>query len=439
AADMAFALKGLSVADAGITGLASTIGIADDTLHAFASLDLPTPNPLGDSLASMEFTKGFGGGLVDWAPAADMAFALKGLSVADAGITGLASTIGIADDTLHAFGSLDLPALNPLGDSLASVWNSFAPIDLKLPKANPIGDAFASVGFARSVADLVDWAPAADKISIALKDLSLAGAGITSLATAGIADDTLHAFGSLDLPALNPLGDSLASVWSHVFDMPGLAGLLRGLPDDLLTPMRSVARRIERLGAPIVWAARAALDAYLDGDHDPMHEFLYTHLRLRPPTEDHAQALAMALFLREWEKEVDLQDADAVRAILRKHAREGNDLDGDHQVMGRMIGHLPEELELLSPAPGPEVLAIARVVPWSEHFDNRYVRYATRRLKETEQRVARVWAENPEINWLQAPELVDQDIAMGTRVRRKLLRAGDQIIERAAAQLRRTI
>jgi hypothetical protein len=203
--------------------------------------------------------------------------------------------------------------------------------------------------------------------------------------------------------------------------------------------LRSVARRIERLGAPIVWAARTALDAYLDGDHDPMREFLYTHLRLRPPTEDHAQALALVLLLREWEKEVDLQDADAVRAILRKYAREGNDMDGDHQVMGRKIGHLPEGLDLLSPAPGPETLAIARVVPWPEHFDDRCVRYATRRLKETEQRVARVWAENPELNWLQAPELVGQDVAMGTRVRRKLLRAGDQIIERAAAQLRRTI
>ncbi|KUO20781.1 hypothetical protein AQJ91_12810 [Streptomyces dysideae] len=330
------------------------------------------------------------------------------------------------------FRDLDLPGLNPLGDTLAS-------IDPKLPKVNPIGDAFASVGFERSVADLVDWATPADKISSALMDLSLGDTGITSLATAGIADDAVHVFRDLDLPGLNPLGDTLASVWSHVFDMPGLAGLLRGLPDDLLNPLRSVARRIERLGAPIVWAAHAALNAYLDGDHDPMREFLHKHLRLRPPTEDHAQALALALLVREWEKEVDLQDADAVRAVLRKYAREGNDLDGDHQVMGRMIGHLPEGLDLLSPAPGPEALAIARVVPWPEHFDNRDVRYATRRLKETEQTVARVWAENPELNWLQAPELVGQDVAMGTRVRRKLLRAGDQIIERAAAQLRRTI
>ncbi|MFD7137661.1 hypothetical protein [Streptomyces sp. NPDC059894] len=316
-----------------------------------------------------------------------------------------------------------------VGQVLSNRWQSF----------ETMGSAISSMEFTKGIGGgLVDWAPAADMAS-ALKDLSLADAGIASLATIGIADDTLHAFRDLDLPTLNSLGDSLASVWSHVFDIPELAGLLRGLPDDLLTPLRSVARRIERLGAPIVWAARAALDAYLDGDHDPMHEFLYTHLRLRPPTEDHAQALAMALIFREWEKEVDLQDADAVRAILRKYAREGNDLDGDHQVMGRMISHLPEGLDLLSPAPGPETLAIARVVPWSEHFDARYVRYATRRLKETEQRVARVWAENPELNWLQAPELVDQDVAMGTRVRRKLLRAGDQIIERAAAQLRRTI
>jgi alkanesulfonate monooxygenase SsuD/methylene tetrahydromethanopterin reductase-like flavin-dependent oxidoreductase (luciferase family) len=53
------------------------------------------------------------------------------------------------------------------------------------------------------------------------------------------------------------------------------------------------------------------------------------------------------------------QDADAVRAILRKGVRVGNDLDGDHQVIGYKIGHVEEGIDLLSPAPGPEALVIA--------------------------------------------------------------------------------
>ncbi|CAM5448658.1 hypothetical protein SHIRM173S_00348 [Streptomyces hirsutus] len=274
--------------------------------------------------------------------------------------------------------------------------------------------------------------------SSALGKLSLLDTPAARLASMGVMGNGLASL-RLSMPELNPFGDVMASAWNRVFDMPGLTGvgLLRGLPDGLLQPLRSITRLLESLGAPIVWLARAALDAYLHDDHDPMREFLYTHLRLRPPTEDHAQALAMALILREWENQVDIQDADAVRAVLRKCAQEGNDLDGDHQVMGHKIGHMEEGIDLLSPQPGPEALAIATAVPWAEHFDNRHVRYATGRLKDTEQQVARVWAENAPINWRQAPPLVGQDVAMGERVRRKLLRLGDDIAARAKAQIPR--
>ncbi|SCD31963.1 hypothetical protein GA0115243_100877 [Streptomyces sp. ScaeMP-e83] len=59
-----------------------------------------------------------------------------------------------------------------------------------------------------------------------------------------------------------------------------------------------------------------------------MRELLHDRLRLRPATEDHAQALALALLLRKWENHVDLQDAEAVRLALRACARENN-LDSD--------------------------------------------------------------------------------------------------------------
>ncbi|WP_405914512.1 hypothetical protein [Streptomyces sp. NBC_00728] len=252
-----------------------------------------------------------------------------------------------------------------------------------------------------------------------LTDLSIGRFAVPGVAGGGL--------GTLD-GKFNPFGDAVSAVWKRGFVMDGL-----------LAPLRSITRLIESLGAPIVWLARAALDAYLHNDPSPMREFLSTHLRIRPATEDHAQALALALILREWETQVDLHDAAAVRAALRTCAREGTDLDGDHQVMGYRIRHLPEGTDLLSRDPGPETLAMTAVVPWAENFDNRDVRNATRQLKERDQHVARVWAENDPITWLQAPQLVGQDTAVGEQVRRRLRRLGNEIAARAEAQARREI
>ncbi|WP_055595729.1 hypothetical protein [Streptomyces hirsutus] len=442
---------------------------------------VPTSPSLGKVLAGMS-------------PA--LKFAAVGSALASMGAANtvggqLAETVGkqlagrppaasIASTTLEKLSLSDTPATRLVKTGV--MGSGLVSLGLKLPEYNPFGNTIDSIGFAKLAGSrLADSSPVFG-IPSPLKELSLFDTGLARLSTQFTALDTLagamsnfahrspvsilgsSALGKLSLldtpaarlasmgvmgnglaslrlsmPELNPFGDVMASAWNRVFDMPGLTGvgLLRGLPDGLLQPLRSITRLLESLGAPIVWLARAALDAYLHDDHDPMREFLYTHLRLRPPTEDHAQALAMALILREWENQVDIQDADAVRAVLRKCAQEGNDLDGDHQVMGHKIGHMEEGIDLLSPQPGPEALAIATAVPWAEHFDNRHVRYATGRLKDTEQQVARVWAENAPINWRQAPPLVGQDVAMGERVRRKLLRLGDDIAARAKAQIPR--
>ncbi|WP_164837782.1 hypothetical protein [Streptomyces sp. B27] len=49
--------------------------------------------------------------------------------------------------------------------------------------------------------------------------------------------------------------------------------------------------------------------------------------------------------------------------------------------------------------------------------------------------MARAWAENSELNWQQAPLVVDMDVEMGSRVRRKLLRAGGEIVRRTEARI----
>ncbi len=376
------ALKTLSLIDTPVTCLAKS-GVMDSGLFSL-SLKLPEYNPFGDAIASVGFAKLAGSRLADSSRVLGIPSTLKKLSLLDTGIARL---------------STQLTALDT---------------------------------FAESMSDFARRSPTSILGSSALERLSLFDTPAARLASTGFMKGGLA---SLRLPEFNSFGIATASAWNRVIDLPGFTGLLRGLPDGVLKPLRSITRLIECLGSPIVWLARAALDAYLHGDSEPMREFLYTHLRLRPHTEDHAQALAMALLLREWEEQVDLQDTDAVRAVLQKCARDGNDLDGDHQVMGYKIGHMKEGIELLSSAPGPEALAIATVVPWAEHFDDRHVRNVTGRLKDAEQRVARVWAENAPINWRQAPELVGQDVAMGERVRRKLLRLGDDIVARAKAQI----
>jgi hypothetical protein len=379
-------LEQLSLVDTPATRLAKA-GVMDSGLVSLG-LKLPAYNLFGDAIASVRFAKLASSRLADSSPVFGTSSRLKELSLIDMGIARLSTRVTAPD-------------------TLAEAMSNFA-------HRSPVSILGSS---ARDRLSLIDT-PA-----VRLASTGVMGSGLASL--------------RMRMPEFNPLGDVMSAAWKRAFDMPGFTGvgLLRGLPDGLLKPLRSITRLLESLGAPIVWLARAALDAYLHGDHEPMREFLYTHLRLRPSTEDHAQALAMALYLREWEGQVDLQDAVAVRAVLRKCAREGNDLDGDHQAMGYKIGHMEEGIDLLSPDPGPEALAIATVVPWAEHFDDRHVRYATGRLKDPEQQVARVWAENPPINWRQAPPLVGQDVAMGERVRRKLLRLGDDIVARAKAQI----
>ncbi|MEV7881863.1 hypothetical protein [Streptomyces microflavus] len=359
-------------------------------------------------------------------------------------LTGLSSTVNVTASLMKKLPSAKDPLL-PLPDIMGSRMSK---LDSLLPGLCP-GDSIAFrktlvgrsaaasaldtfsktlAGFNGPTPTKAFWLSAPSKS--ALFGMAPAWAGATSVIGLGLTPvpRQLFRFDPADGPMASLRGSVLAA-------MPRAKALPWGLPEDWLYPLRSINRLLDQLGAPIVWEARAALNSYLQGDPGPMGEFLHDRLRLRPATEDHAQALAFALLLREWENHVDLQDADAVRLALRACAREGNDLDSDHQVMGHSVGHLPVGIDLRSPEPGPEDVAVSAATPWADRFDSQHVRYATKRLKNNEQRVARVWAENSELNWHQAPLLVDMDVDMGNRVRRKLLRAGDEIVRRTKAQI----
>ncbi|MEU5561235.1 hypothetical protein AB0H47_34810 [Streptomyces globisporus] len=373
-----------------------------------------------------------------------MLASLHAARAATSNLTGFSSTVNVSASVMKNLPSVKDPLL-PLPDIMGSRKSK---LDSLLPGLSP-GD---SIAFTKTLVGRSAAASALDAFSktvagfngptptkafglstpskSALFGMAPARAGAKSVIDLGLISLPRQLF-RFDL-ADGPMAALRGSV---VAAMPRAKTLPWGMPEEWLHPLRSINRLLDRLGAPIVWRARAALNSYQQGDPGPMREFLHDCLRLRPATEDHAQALAFALLLREWENHVDLQDADAVRLALRACAREGNDLDSDHQVMGRSVGYLPAGIDLRSPELGPEEVAVSAATPWADRFDNQHVRYATKRLKNNEQRVARAWAENSELNWQQAPRVVDMDVDMGNRVRRKLLRAGDEIVRRTEAQI----
>ncbi|MFE7514128.1 hypothetical protein ACFU8I_23310 [Streptomyces sp. NPDC057540] len=195
-----------------------------------------------------------------------------------------------------------------------------------------------------------------------------------------------------------------------------------------------VTHLFAEIGAVTDWAkqlkpsalaeARYAFDAYMKGDPEPMKRFLHRCLRPRPVSEDHCQALAVAMLERAWEQEVDLTDDRSVRLILAHYARQGCDLEPDHQIRGASIGYIPERWEQPATLPGPEDLVIPRLVPWAQQFETAPVRYVASRLDDQEEAVVRAFSEHGRMTWPKASALVEQDRAQGERARRKLIRLG---------------
>ncbi|MFB6772800.1 hypothetical protein [Streptomyces sp. NPDC056337] len=208
--------------------------------------------------------------------------------------------------------------------------------------------------------------------------------------------------------------------------LPSVADLIGGHMADLLAGVRSVADWAKRLRPSVLAEARYAFDAYMKGDAEPMKDFLRRCLRLWPVLEDHCQALAVAMVERAWEQEADLTDDQSVRKVLGQYARQGCDLERDHQIRGASIGFIPEGWEQQDTVPGPEDLVISRLVPWAQQFETAPVRYVTGKLNEQEQVLVRAWSENHLMTWPRASDLVQQDEAQGERARRKLHRLGKE-------------
>ncbi|MET9847856.1 hypothetical protein [Streptomyces ossamyceticus] len=205
---------------------------------------------------------------------------------------------------------------------------------------------------------------------------------------------------------------------------PPLADLIGGHVADLFAGVRSVADWAKRLKPSVLAEARYAFEAYMEGDTEPMKDFLRRCLRLWPVLEDHCQALAVAMFERTWEHEADLTDDQSVRRVLVRYARQGCDSERDHQIRGASIGFIPDGWEQPDTVPGPEDLVIPRLVPWAQQFETAPVRYVAGQLNKQEQALVRAWSENHPMTWPKASDLVQQDEAQGERARRKLHRLG---------------
>ncbi|MEU9261755.1 hypothetical protein ACN6LF_005688 [[Kitasatospora] papulosa] len=239
------------------------------------------------------------------------------------------------------------------------------------------------------------------------------------------------------LPSLATMAETLAPYFAVQVEvprmmqealrtLPSIADLIGGHMVGLFGGGRSVADWAKRLRPSVLAEARYAFDAYMKGDTDPMKDFLRHCLRLWPVLEDHCQALAVAMVERAWEQEADLTDDQSVRKVLGQYARQGCDLERDHQIRGASIGYIPEGWEQPDTVPGPEDLVVSRLVPWAQQFETAPVRYVTGKLNEQEQILVRAWSENHLMTWPKASDLVQQDEAQGERARRKLHRLGNE-------------
>ncbi|MER6121293.1 hypothetical protein ABT173_01045 [Streptomyces sp. NPDC001795] len=203
----------------------------------------------------------------------------------------------------------------------------------------------------------------------------------------------------------------------------------------LMGPMQTQAEWIVQIPWLVI-EAEAALKAYIRGDKEPIFTFMVTRLKLRRPTDDHAQALALALLAQDWKRTADHRDPRAVRLALRSLVNAGEDWEANHQIAGGRIASLDDLQSRLLIHPscreaGPEAIVIANVVPWAEHFDSRDVRHAVARLNETETAVTRTWAEDTYPNWREAAMLHQQKAPeFSDRVRRKLRRSGKEMARR---------
>ncbi|MCY0921155.1 hypothetical protein OS965_23700 [Streptomyces sp. H27-G5] len=178
--------------------------------------------------------------------------------------------------------------------------------------------------------------------------------------------------------------------------------------------------------------AKHAFDAYKRGDRRPMQNFIASKLRLYDRLDDRCQAVALALLEVDWSTAVDLSDEKQVRSILSWAARNGCDLEGDHQVRKQRIGYIGD-IEITASVPGPEDLVIDRTVPWHENFENPHVLSTVARLNLQDRVIARTWAENPPIAWPQASIRAGADPNAGDSVRRKIKRYGAESIRREQA------
>ncbi|GAA3122776.1 hypothetical protein GCM10020254_82350 [Streptomyces goshikiensis] len=188
-------------------------------------------------------------------------------------------------------------------------------------------------------------------------------------------------------------------------------------------------------GRLLLAEAWEAFEAYSAGNRAPMIAFIDRRLRLRGQIEDRCQDLALALLENDFS---DIHDEREIQATLLKAVRSGSVREYERQIGGRRVGsyeHDPRRGLL----PGPEETALDGVGPWERSFEDRYVLSAVQGLKPLHQEIARRWAEErPALKWTEAPLLIGAEPSEGEAVRRKLLRAGKELVRRGVSRQARS-
>lgn len=246
--------------------------------------------------------------------------------------------------------------------------------------------------------------------------------------------------------------NTMFNSWS--WKLPDITEIVRTITDNVVTLVRdirwpdwpSVTEMIVKLAVRAVfWAAVRARESILheENSKEIVREFMLEVLGLFPKGEPHVEAAKEALLENAWLK----AEPEDLKKVLRKRITE---LHRNHRLIGTTeLGHhhivslqAPSSrahsdsgviltLEEALADPG----AVEDLVLGLPEFRDPRIGRVLKKLKPGEREVADLYAGHDDMTWDRAAAAAGQPPAFGERVRRKLLRLGDEFESRQASGL----
>jgi hypothetical protein len=239
---------------------------------------------------------------------------------------------------------------------------------------------------------------------------------------------------------------SMVGSWS--WKLPDLAVIIRPITDNIVRDIgwpgwSALTKTFVELGVRAVfWAAVRARNAIIheENSEEIVREFMIKMLHRRPNGQPHVEAAKEALLEDAWLKE----EPEDIQEVLRRRITElhrNHRLIGDTKLGHRHIASLQAPLGragddsdmvlTLEDALADPCLVEDLVLSLPPFRDPRIDRVLVK-LKPGEREVADLYVVHDDMTWDRAAAAAGQPPAFGERVRRKLIRLGDDFESRQA-------